>query len=267
MTYRLSHSLVRALAATTLFEALALVGTSLPQVTFAQGASIGSPSGAPPAEANRTPPLPTPAPEHPAIQPSFDPIAARIKYLHERLRITLAQEPLWAKVAQVMRENAKVVAPLIKERVQSAQHGSAIDSLNAYEKLGEAQLEGLKKFIEAFQALYSGLSADQKKIADSVFRLSPLGMVGGIPQLAEALIAPEPYHYYPYYPSYIALPPLYPGYIYFPPYRYYPPYAYYPYYRPWFWRPPLMLGVSPFFFHRHHRFHGVHRFERPGHHR
>ncbi len=205
-----------------------------------------------------------PAPETPETRPSFDPIAARIKYLHDRLRITPAQEPIWAKVAQVMRENAKAVAPLIKERVQSAQHGNAIDSLNAYEKLGEAQLAGLKKFVNAFRALYSGLSADQKKIADAVFRLSPLAMVGGIPRLPETLIAPEPYHYHPYYPSYTALPPPYPSYLYYPPYRYYPSCPYFLYYRPWFWHPPVVLGVSPFLFHRHHRFHGVHRFERPG---
>jgi hypothetical protein len=261
MLYRLSKPLARKLAGATILGGLVLVGLS-PQKTLVQGADVGTRSGAAIPEQsapNATEPSQTPAPENRANQPPFDPIAARTNYLHERLRITPAQEPLWAKVAQVMRENAKAVAPLIKERFQSAQHGNAIDSLNSYEKLGEAQLDGLKKFVAAFEALYNSLSAEQKKIADSIFRLGPLSMIGSIPQLAENLIAPAPYR--PYYPSYTTLPPPYPV------YPYYPAYHYYPYYRPWFWGPPIGLGVSPFFFYGHHHFQHIHRFHQPGHHR
>ncbi len=135
--------------------------------------------------------------EYRARQPAFDLLAARIKYLHERLHITPAQEPLWANLAQVMRENAKSVAPLLKERFQTAKSGNAINSLSTYEKLGEAQLDGLKKFTAAFQALYVSLTDYQKKIADSVFRL---------PQFPEQLVTPSPYAYYPSYST----PPAYP---------------------------------------------------------
>lgn len=264
MAHRFSNP-ARALGAATVLSTSALAAISLPPVTFAQGAD-GEPSSriTPLGQGaeNATGPSPqTPAPENRATQPPFDPIAARINFLHERLRITPAQEPLWAKVAQVMRENANTVAPLIKERLQSAQHGNAIDNLTSYEKLGEAQLDGLKKFVAAFQALYNSLSAEQKKIADSVFRLGPLNMIGGIPELAENLIAPAPYYYYPYYPSYMTLPRPYPV------YPYYPAYPYYPYYRPWFWGPPIGLGVSPFFFYGRHRFHHIHRFHQPAHQR
>lgn len=196
---------------------------------------------------------------------SPDPIQARIEYLHERLRITPAQEPLWAKVARAMRDNAASVAPLIRQRLQSAEKSGAVDNLGTYEKLGEAQLEGLKRFIAAFKALYAGLSEQQKKIADNLFRAAPLSMVGTIPQLAEQLIAPEPY---PYTPSYVArLPALvapayppytpYPFYAYYPPYSYYPPYTYYPLYGPWTLGRPVVLGGSFFGF---HRFHHPHRF-------
>jgi hypothetical protein len=45
--------------------------------------------------------------------PSLTPTEERIKYLHDRFRITPTQEPLWAGVARVMRDNANAVAPLI----------------------------------------------------------------------------------------------------------------------------------------------------------
>lgn len=254
--FRLGISIARTLAAAPRLSVIAFVG-SLAPVSLGQGAEVGISSGATVVAQDpetSTGPAQTPTQENHARQPPFDPIAERIKYLHDRLRITQAQEPLWANVAQVMRNNAEAVTPLVKERLRSAQSGNAIDALGSYEKLGEAQLDGLKKFIAAFQALYNSLSDDQKKIADSVFRLGPLSMVGGIPELAEQLFTPAPYHYYPSYPIF----PAYPAYAYYPPYPYHPYYPYYryPYYSPWFWGPPIGFGASFFFVHRHHRHHG-----------
>jgi LTXXQ motif family protein len=271
MICRLSSLVARAVTAAMVLGGAAANGLS-PQATLAQGTGGRSSSGTaqPDQDTGNTPPGPNePAPERRGKQPLADPIAARIDYLHERLRITPAQEPLWAQVAQVMRENAKAVAPLIRERGQSAQHGNAIDYLNSYERLGEAQLDDLKKFIAAFQPLYDSLSADQKKIADSIFRLGPLGIVGGIPEAPEALLAPAPYEYAPTYPpspSYAGLPPPYFPYPYYPVYPYrlsrpaYPVYPYYGYpsYGPWFGGPPIGAGVSAFFFRGPHHFHGFH---------
>jgi hypothetical protein len=104
------------------------------------------------------------------------------------------------------------------------------------------QLGGLKKFIDAFVGLYSSLSTQQKKIADALFRIAPLSMVGGIPEPAEALIAPAPSYSVPIYTSYALLPTPYPIYRYYP---YYPAYPYYPYSRPWFLRPPIGFGGAP----------------------
>ena len=247
--FHLANPSARTLAAATFLSSLALVSPP-PVVSLAQAADVGVSPDATVLVQEAEPPT-GPAQEKRAKQPLFDPIAERIKYLHDRLRIVPAQEPLWANVAQVMRDNATAVAPLIKEHVQNAQRGNAIDNLNSYEKLGEAQLDGLEKFIGAFRALYDGLSDEQKKIADSVFRLGPLGMVGGIPELPEQLVAPAPYRYYPSYPT----PPVYPT---FPSYPYYPSYSYCPNYGPWFWGPPLGLGASFFFIHGHHRRHEFH---------
>src|ERR1700694_70912 len=45
-----------------------------------------------------------------------DRVEARIKNMHARLKITQAQEEQWAKVAQVMRENAKSLDALTDAR-------------------------------------------------------------------------------------------------------------------------------------------------------
>ncbi|MGO8916907.1 MAG: Spy/CpxP family protein refolding chaperone [Stellaceae bacterium] len=250
--HHLCCPIARPLTTAMLLGSVALAGVS-PGACLAQGTDAGISSGkASSIEDGERSATPAPTQEKGAAQATVDPIRARIKYLHDRLRITPAQEPLWATVAQVMRDNTTAVAPLLRERLQSAEKGNAVDTLGAYEKLGEAQLDGLKKFTTAFEALYAGLSNDQKKIADAVFRLGPLSMVGGIPESAEQLVAPEPYRYYPSYAMVPALPPA-PAY---PPYAYSPPYAYYPYYNPWLWGPPVGLSASFFFAQGLHHRHG-----------
>jgi hypothetical protein len=114
--------------------------------------------------------------------PLFDP-AARIKYLHDRLRITPEQEPLWDTVAQTIRDNVRDIVPLLRERFRATTMGSALDVLHSYEALGEAQLDSLQKFIAVFDSLYASLAEDQKKIADAILREGPLNtMVCGVPE-------------------------------------------------------------------------------------
>lgn len=265
--YCFAYPMARRLAAATVLGGMAMAGLP-PAGSLAEAADAGiSPRDAPVSDDSVQSGKPAPPPGRADTRATLDPIRARIKYLHDRLRITPAQEPLWADVAQAMRDNATALAPLLKERLQSAEKGDAVDNLGAYEKLGEAQLDGLKKFIAAFTALYAGLSADQKKIADAVFRIGPLGMVGGIPESADMLIAPEAL---PSYPPYAGLPPTpsapgypgYPAYPTYPPYAYAAPYAYYPHYGPWLWAPGPSFLYAQGFLHRHGFFPGP--FGRPG---
>jgi hypothetical protein len=114
--------------------------------------------------------------------PAFDQTAARIKYLHDRLRITAEQELLWDAVAQAIRDNAQGLTPLLKERLGAATNGSAPDVLRSYETLGDTQLNSLKKIIAAFDSLYTDLSDSQKKIADAVLREGAQNsMISGVP--------------------------------------------------------------------------------------
>jgi hypothetical protein len=114
--------------------------------------------------------------------PAFDQTAARIKYLHDRLRITAEQEPLWDAVAQAIRNNAEGLTPLLKERLGAATNGSAPEVLRSYETLGDTQLNSLKTIIAAFDPLYTDLSDSQKKIADAVLREGAQNsMISGVP--------------------------------------------------------------------------------------
>lgn len=110
----------------------------------------------------------TAKPAKPKRSPT-DRVESHIKSLHDRLKITAAQEQSWGAVAQVMRDNAAQMQAAIKQREEASKTLTAIDDLKAYETIAEAHVQGLQKLIPAFQALYDGMPADQKKNADAVF--------------------------------------------------------------------------------------------------
>jgi hypothetical protein len=128
-------------------------------IILAAGSAPAQDTGTGAAPDDRTPP-PTVA----------DPTVARIKYLHDRLRITAEQEDLWDKVGQTIRDNEKNLTPLRKERLRATTGGSALELLHAYDALGQVQLDSLKNIVAVFEPLYASLSESQKKIADAVLR-------------------------------------------------------------------------------------------------
>lgn len=254
----LAHPVARTLGAGILASSIVLVGVSI-GVSAARAADAGLSQGTveAPADTAASPGVATaPAQQDHAKQPVFDPIEERLKYLHSRLRITAAQEPLWANIARAMRDNAKAVAPLIRERLEPTKGRNAIDTLDIYEKLGEAQLQGLKDFLAAFRALYDSMSDDQKRIADVIFRTSPLSMVGSIPQFPAELFEPPSEH--PYALGAYLPPSEAPGYPYYEYYQSFPPaYPYYPFYPGWIPGPFIGFGSSVFLFPRHDYHHHV----------
>ena len=94
----------------------------------------------------------------------------RIEDMHKKLKITTAQEEQWAKVAQVMRENAKSMDALTQSRVDNAKGMTAIEDLNSYREVSAAHLDGVNKLIPVFSTLYGSMSDPQKKEADELFR-------------------------------------------------------------------------------------------------
>jgi periplasmic protein CpxP/Spy len=125
----------------------------------------------------------TPAPSAPAPSASqekprrsaADHVEARIKSLHDRLKITSGQESQWSAVAQVMRDSAQATDAAMQRRHQ-AQSMTAIDDLKAYQAIADAHSQGLQKLIPAFQALHDTMSDEQKKNADAIFGQSRRGM-------------------------------------------------------------------------------------------
>ena len=100
---------------------------------------------------------------------------ARIKDLETALKITPQQQGLWKALTQVMRDNAKALEDLAKARADKSKNMNAVDDLKSYSQFAQAQLEGLQKYIPAFEALYNSMSPEQKKNADALFKMGRHG--------------------------------------------------------------------------------------------
>jgi exoribonuclease R len=111
-----------------------------------------------------------PAQKAPAKVSKVDRTEAYIKDLQSKLKITPAQEDLWKKVTEVMRDNAKTMQALQQTRVEKAKTMTTVEDLKSYSEITQAHADGLKNFIPVFEALYGSMSDDQKKDADTLFR-------------------------------------------------------------------------------------------------
>jgi periplasmic protein CpxP/Spy len=149
------------LAAATVLSTLALAAPAHVAAATSQQAATAP---APDASAAKTPR---------AKRATTDRSEARIALLHDRLKITAAQEPQWNAVAQVMRDNAKTVQALGEGRPAKGTPVNAVDRLRTSEKYAAARDAELTKLIPALQKLYDSLSDEQKKAADAAFSSGP----------------------------------------------------------------------------------------------
>ena len=94
---------------------------------------------------------------------------AQIKQFQASLKITTAQEPLWNNLTTVMRENAKDIDAIRKERAEKRGTMNAVERMKFHSQVTESQLNQLKKFIPVFEEFYVSLSDEQKKTADEIF--------------------------------------------------------------------------------------------------
>ena len=116
-----------------------------------------------------------PAPRHrvlpllPVQAPASAPnIEANIAQLHQRLQITPTQEPRFEALANVMRQNARMMP-----NAPPPTNLDPIQGLRFAIQTGEQELVGLKRLLPALQAFYASLSPAQRQIADQVFRQGP----------------------------------------------------------------------------------------------
>jgi periplasmic protein CpxP/Spy len=97
-------------------------------------------------------------------------VETRINEMHAKLKITAAEEEQWAKVAGVMRDNAKKMDELNSTRAANATTMNAVDDLKSYGAVVDAHADEIKRFAAAFEPLYAGMSDAQKAEADALFR-------------------------------------------------------------------------------------------------
>lgn len=97
-------------------------------------------------------------------------IEARIAHLHETLRITPAQEPLWQAFTAVMRQNVVQMDAVSAKRQGSVGTMDAVQNLQSYGEFEETNARNVQQLLPPFQALYSSFSGSQKKTADTTFQ-------------------------------------------------------------------------------------------------
>jgi hypothetical protein len=110
----------------------------------------------------------------PTARAADDPVRGavelRIVELHRTLGITPAQEAAWARVARVMKDDARVIAEIADHRRQDVATMTAVENLQSFQRLAAAHADGLRTLGTVFEALYDQMSDAQKKNADAVFR-------------------------------------------------------------------------------------------------
>ena len=105
-----------------------------------------------------------------AATTAVDHVENRIKQLRGAIKITEAQEQLWNNLTKVMRENAKEMDTLTKERSANPMAMNALEELKFHLKITQAQAAQLEEFIPQFEALYLSMSDEQKMSSDSLFQ-------------------------------------------------------------------------------------------------
>ena len=100
---------------------------------------------------------------------------AQIKQLQGALNITEAQKELWNNLTAVMRENAKDMDALTKERAETPKPMNALDHMQLHRQITEAHLAQLEKLIPPFEAFYDSMSDQQKNITDIIFQTGRYG--------------------------------------------------------------------------------------------
>ena len=99
----------------------------------------------------------------------------QINQLQGTLKITVAQTELWNNLTQVMRENAKDMDVLTRERAEKTETMDSVERMKFHSQVTKAHLDQMDKFIPPFEALYSSMSDEQKDITDSIFRTGRYG--------------------------------------------------------------------------------------------
>ena len=100
---------------------------------------------------------------------------AQITQLQGSLNITEAQQPLWNNMTQVMRENARDMDVINKERAEQTVPMNAIEHMKFHSQVTQSHLDQINKLIPPFEAFYDSMSDQQKNITNIVFSTGKYG--------------------------------------------------------------------------------------------
>jgi protein CpxP len=166
--------------ASSLALALLLGTTALAGTAFAQS-TPPSVTEVPPAATPVVPPAASSA--TPAEVPAAKSDAAKaghhhgsngmntyLQRLHDQLKITAAEEPLWGSFADVMRDGAAATGQAYRDRRSKLQGFTATQDMDSFIAVEQQRLDTLKKSSAAFATLYASMPPDQQKLADTLFR-------------------------------------------------------------------------------------------------
>lgn len=110
-------------------------------------------------------------------------IEGHIAFLETELRITDAQKPSWVAFADALRANARAMGDR-KEKMQGsmmtlqiAAPDSLLQRIDLHERMLVARLEGLRQIKAALQPLYEMLDDTQKRTADELLMMGPMGLM------------------------------------------------------------------------------------------
>ena len=99
----------------------------------------------------------------------------QIKQLQGALNISEAQQPLWNNMTQVMRENARDMDALNKERAEQTAPMNAVEHMKFHSQVTQSHLSQTNKLIPPFEAFYDSMSDQQKNITNIVFSTGKYG--------------------------------------------------------------------------------------------
>jgi hypothetical protein len=98
----------------------------------------------------------------------FQHVEGRLAFLKTELKITSAQEAVWGKFADAVRQVAQTMKASYEQAGQATAATGAAAALDGYERRLTQRLEAVRSIKAAFTPLYAALSDDQKKVADEL---------------------------------------------------------------------------------------------------
>lgn len=92
----------------------------------------------------------------------------QIRILQKELMITESQRELWYDVVLVMRQNAKETEAFDRKTAKDRNPPTLLEQMRVYARATEIRLDQLNRLLPPFQAFYSLLSDEQKRVAEAM---------------------------------------------------------------------------------------------------